>query len=90
VRSVCGAGLVRGNGAWATLEKVRKHGHALTPDRHVGAEAQKDDGEPFPEKMQRLVAELHKQQAEAARLDAAIAANLRELGFAQGRALRCP
>lgn len=35
----------------------------------------------FGEKMVRLVAQLRAQQAEAARLDAAIAANLRELGF---------
>ena len=65
----------------ATLEEVRKHGYVLTPGRYVGAEAQVDDGEPFEQKMQRLVAELRKQQAEAARLDAAIAANLKELGY---------
>ncbi len=65
----------------ATLEEIRKHGHVLTPGRYVGAEAQEDDGEPFEEKMKRLVAQLREQQAEALRLDAAIAANLRELGF---------
>jgi type I restriction enzyme M protein len=65
----------------ATLEDVRKHGHVLTPGRYVGAEAVADDGEPFDEKMKRLVAQLREQQAEAAKLDAAIAANLRELGF---------
>ncbi len=65
----------------ATLEEVRKHGHVLTPGRYVGAEAQEDDGEPFDEKMKRLVAQLREQQAEAAKLDAAIAANLKELGF---------
>ncbi len=65
----------------ATLEEVRKHGHVLTPGRYVGAEAQEDDGEPFEEKMKRLVTTLREQQAEAAKLDAAIAANLRELGF---------
>src|SRR2546427_4306535 len=65
----------------ATLEEVRKHGHVLTPGRYVGAEAQEDDGEPFEEKMQRLAAILREQQAEAAKLDAAIAANLRELGY---------
>jgi type I restriction enzyme M protein len=65
----------------ATLEDVRKHGHVLTPGRYVGAEAVEDDGEPFDEKMKRLVAQLREQQAEAAKLDAAIAANLRELGF---------
>ncbi|MHB1944386.1 MAG: class I SAM-dependent DNA methyltransferase [Metallibacterium sp.] len=65
----------------AALEDIRKHGHVLTPGRYVGAEAQEDDGEPFEEKMQRLAAQLREQQAEAARLDAAIAANLTALGF---------
>ena len=65
----------------ATLEEIRSHGHMLTPGRYVGAEAQEDDGEPFEDKMKRLVAQLREQQAEAARLDAAIEANLRELGF---------
>lgn len=65
----------------AALEEIRKHGHVLTPGRYVGAEAQEDDGEPFEEKMRRLVAQLREQQGEAARLDAAIAANLKELGY---------
>jgi len=65
----------------ATLEEVHKHGHVLTPGRYVGAEAQEDDGEPFDEKMKRLVVTLREQQAEAARLDAALAANLKELGY---------
>jgi len=65
----------------ATLEDVRKHGHVLTPGRYVGAEAQEDDGEPFDEKMKRLAATLREQQAEGAKLDAAIAANLKELGY---------
>ena len=65
----------------ATLEEVRRHGHVLTPGRYVGAEAQEDEGEPFEEKMKRLTATLREQQAEAAKLDAAIAANLKELGY---------
>jgi type I restriction enzyme M protein len=65
----------------ASLDEIRKHGYVLTPGRYVGAEAREDDGEPFEEKMRRLVAELREQQAEAAKLDAAIAANLKELGF---------
>ena len=65
----------------ATLEEVCRHGHVLTPGRYVGAEAPKDDGEPFEDKMKRLVAQLKEQQAEAAKLDAAIAANLKALGF---------
>ena len=65
----------------ASLEEIRHHGHVLTPGRYVGAEAVEDDGEPFEEKMKRLVAQLREQQAEAARLDAAIAENLEELGY---------
>ncbi len=65
----------------ATLDEVREHGHVLTPGRYVGAEAQEDDGEPFEEKMTRLAAQLRKQQAEATKLDTAIAANLTELGY---------
>jgi len=53
----------------------------LTPGRYVGAAAAEDDGEPFAEKMSRLTAQLRAQQAEAARLDAAIIANLKALGF---------
>ena len=57
--------------------RIRKHlpaphasrqagGHVLTPGRFVGAEAVKDDGEPFEEKMKRLMATLREQQAETA------------------------
>jgi type I restriction enzyme M protein len=66
----------------ATLEEIRKHGQVLTPGRYVGAEAQEDEGEPFEEKMKRLLtATLRDQWKEAAKLDAAIAANLKELGY---------
>ena len=65
----------------ASLEEVRKHGHVLTPGRYVGAAPQEDDGEPFEEKMARLTAQWREQQAEAARLDAAIEENLKRLGF---------
>ena len=65
----------------APLEEVRKHGHVLTPGRYVGAAAVEEDGEPFEEKMARLAAQLREQQIEAARLDAAIAANLEVLGY---------
>ena len=65
----------------ATLDDIRQHGHVLTPGRYVGAAAQEDDGEPFAEKMARLSAQWRAQREEAARLDAAIERNLRELGF---------
>jgi type I restriction enzyme M protein len=65
----------------APLDEIRKHGHVLTPGRYVGAADVEEDDEPFDEKMRRLTATLREQQAEGARLDAAIAANLRELGY---------
>jgi type I restriction enzyme M protein len=65
----------------ATLEDIRKHGHMLTPGRYVGAEAAEDDGQPFEEKLKRLTATLREQQAEGAKLNAAIIANLKELGY---------
>ena len=65
----------------ASLEEVKRYGHVLTPGRYVGVEAQEEDDEPFEEKMMRLAAEWRGQRAEAARLDAAIEANLVALGF---------
>jgi type I restriction enzyme M protein len=65
----------------ATMDDIRKHSHVLTPGRYVGAAAAEDDDEPFEERMKRLTATLRQQQNEAATLDAAIAVNLRELGY---------
>jgi hypothetical protein len=42
----------------ATRDEIRSHGHVLTPGRYVGAEEVEDDGEPFEQKMKRLVVEL--------------------------------
>ncbi|CAJ0775898.1 hypothetical protein LMG18090_00627 [Ralstonia mannitolilytica] len=67
----------------ATLDEIRKHDYVLTPGRYVGAAAQEDDGEPFEVKMARLAAQWRGQRAEAARLDAAIEANLKELGYGE-------
>lgn len=66
----------------ATLDEIRQHGFILTPGRYVGAEDVADEeGEPFEEKMKRLIAQLHEQQAEVVKLDAAIAASIKELGY---------
>ncbi|MCR4418893.1 MAG: class I SAM-dependent DNA methyltransferase [Clostridia bacterium] len=67
----------------ATLKEIRENGYVLTPGRYVGVEQAEDDGEPFEEKMARLVAELCRQREEAAKLDAAIRRNLKELGFGE-------
>lgn len=65
----------------ATTDTIAGHGHVLTPGRYVGAEEVEDDGEPFETKMTRLVAELESQFAESAKLEAAIRANLKGLGY---------
>jgi type I restriction enzyme M protein len=65
----------------ASTADIDAHGHVLTPGRYVGAEEVADDGEPFEEKMPRLVAELEAQFAESAKLEQAIKANLRGLGY---------
>ena len=66
----------------ADLDLIKQHGHVLTPGRYVGAEEIEDDGEPFGEKMTRLVVELNEQFAESAKLEQAIRANLKGLGHA--------
>jgi type I restriction enzyme M protein len=53
----------------------------LTPGRYVGAEEIEDQGEPFEEKMTRLVDELNAQFAESAKLEQAIKANLAGIGY---------
>jgi type I restriction enzyme M protein len=64
----------------ATVE-IAAHGNVLTPGRYVGAEDVEDDGEPFDEKMPRLVAELQAQFAESAKLELTIKTNLNGLGY---------
>lgn len=65
----------------ATKDEIAAHGYVLTPGRYVGAEEVEDDGEPFEEKMARLVSELTSQFAESAKLEKAIKANLKGLGY---------
>ena len=65
----------------ATTLAIAAHGHVLTPGRYVGAEEVEDDGDPFEEKMPRLVAELHSQFAESVKLEQTINENLRGLGY---------
>lgn len=65
-------------GEWPA--EVRKRGHMLISGRNVGTEPQKDDGEPFEDKMKWLGAELHEQQAGGTLLEAAITETLRPPG----------
>ena len=69
---------------WVPKEARRsylQHGYVLTPGRYVGIPPQEDDGEPFEEKMARLVNELRRQQEEARRLDEMIWRNLEAIGY---------
>jgi type I restriction enzyme M protein len=67
----------------ATTAEIAAHGFVLTPGRYVGVEVVEDDGEPFEEKMTRLVAELNAQFEESAKLELAIKANLKGLGYGE-------
>lgn len=65
----------------ATLDDIREHNHVLTPGRYVGAAEVEEDGEPFEEKMTRLVGEYREQTTKAAELDKLIWANLEDVGY---------
>ncbi len=65
----------------ASLAEVARHDHVLTPGRYVGVEAPEDDGEPFEEKMERLVATLREQTAQSEELTRLIWSNLEGLGY---------
>ena len=65
----------------ATTQEIASHQFVLTPGRYVGAEEVEDDGEPFDEKMKRLVATLEEHFADGARLEKEIRKNLRGLRY---------
>jgi type I restriction enzyme M protein len=67
----------------ARVDEIAEHNYALTPGRYVGAEEAEEDGEPFDIKIERFVDLLRKQQAEGSRLDEAINANLKGLGYGE-------
>lgn len=66
-----------------TTDEMAAHQFVLTPGRYVGAEEVVDDGEPFDDKMKRLVATLQQQFAEGARLEKEIRGNLKGLGYGE-------
>ncbi|ASF99286.1 type I restriction-modification system subunit M [Vibrio anguillarum] len=65
----------------AKLADMQKHDYVLTPGRYVGAADAEEDSEPFPEKMQRLTAQLKAQFEESDRLEKAIKENLAGIGY---------
>ena len=65
----------------AKLKEIQAHDCTMTPGRYVGAEEIEDDGEPFEEKMERLVGELREQMERGGELDEQIRVALGGLGF---------
>jgi len=65
----------------AKFADMQKHDYVLTPGRYVGAADAEEDSEPFPEKMQRLTAQLKAQFEESDRLEKAIKENLSGIGY---------
>ncbi len=63
------------------IEEIEKQGFTLTPGRYVGIEEEKDDGEPFDDKMKRLTSELSEQFKESKKLEEEIKKNLSRLGY---------
>ena len=66
----------------ATTDEIAQHGYVLTVGPHVGAQELEDTGEPFEEKMTRLVAELNAQFADSSKLQHTITERLVSLGYA--------
>jgi len=64
-----------------TTDEIAQHGYVLTPGRYVGAKELEDEGEPFDEKMTRLMSDLRTQFDESAKLEQAIKETLRGLGY---------
>jgi type I restriction enzyme M protein len=64
----------------AELKDVEKNNFILTPGRYVGIPEEVDDGEPFEEKMKRLMKELKEQFNESERLEKEIKKNLEKVG----------
>ena len=72
---------VKGFCAVATTEEIAKQDYILTPGRYVGIEEQKDDGEPFEEKMDRLTKELSELFQKSHELETQIKERLGAIGY---------
>lgn len=65
----------------ATIEDIREHEYVLTPGRYVGIEDVEDDGIPFDEKMESMIAELAELFAKSRHLEDEIRKNLGGIGY---------
>ena len=71
----------KGYCAVATTENIAKQDYILTPGRYVGIEEQKDDGEPFEEKMSKLTMELGEMFEKSHELEDEIRKKLKAIGY---------
>ena len=65
----------------ATIDDIAAQDYILTPGRYVGIEREKDDGEPFEEKMQRLTSELAEMFVKSHELEEEIRKKLGAIGY---------
>lgn len=65
----------------ADIKEIEDNNFVLTPGRYVGLEERTDDGEPFEEKMERLMSELGELLSESHRLEEEIKEQLGGIGF---------
>lgn len=72
---------VKGFCAVVSTEEIAKQDYILTPGRYVGIEEQKDDGEPFEEKMTRLTSELFEMFDKSHDLENEIRRKLGAIGY---------
>ena len=72
---------VAGFCAVAELQEIEKQDYILTPGRYVGIEEQKEDGEPFEEKMGRLTSDLSELFKQSHDLEQQIRKNLEAIGY---------
>lgn len=72
---------VKGFCSIADLEQIKKQDYVLTPGRYVGIEDEKDDGEPFEEKMSRLTSELSEMFKKSHELEEDIKNKLGAIGY---------
>lgn len=72
---------VKGFCAIASTEDIAKQDYILTPGRYVGIEEQKDDDEPFDDKMKRLTSELSDMFTKSHELEDEICKKLGAIGY---------
>jgi|HubBroStandDraft_6_1064221.scaffolds.fasta_scaffold00971_9 type I restriction enzyme M protein len=63
----------------ASLDEIKEHRYVITPGRYVGSEEAEDDGEPFQEKLKRLVTKLEEQFRKGRSLDQSIQQKLKDI-----------